>query len=156
MATIKAIAHLNELTKDVDNDYYLTPAYSDTLELEDIVQRLKDKEVASKIDVNDTLYEKLADMTEGFVGAEIEQVVISALYEAFFNKRPLEFSDLENTIRNIVPLSVTQKEQILSLRQWANIRAVAATNRDDMAQYNSVTDENADINTSRGGRALDV
>lgn len=46
MATIKAIAHLNELTKDVDNDYYLTPAYSDTLELEDIVQRLKDKEFA--------------------------------------------------------------------------------------------------------------
>lgn len=121
-----------------------------------LTKRLKDKEVASKIDVNDTLYEKLADMTEGFVGAEIEQVVISALYEAFFNKRPLEFSDLENTIRNIVPLSVTQKEQILSLRQWANIRAVAATNRDDMAQYNSVTDENADINTSRGGRALDV
>lgn len=121
-----------------------------------LAKRLKDKEVASKIDVNDTLYEKLADMTEGFVGAEIEQVVISALYEAFFNKRPLEFSDLENTIRNIVPLSVTQKEQILSLRQWANIRAVAATNRDDMAQYNSVTDENADINTSRGGRALDV
>ncbi len=121
-----------------------------------LAKRLKDKEVASKIDVNDILYEKLADMTEGFVGAEIEQVVISALYEAFFNKRPLEFSDLENTIRNIVPLSVTQKEQILSLRQWANIRAVAATNRDDMAQYNSVTDENADINTSRGGRALDV
>ena len=121
-----------------------------------LAKRLKDKEFASKIDVNDTLYEKLADMTEGFVGAEIEQVVISALYEAFFNKRPLEFSDLENTIRNIVPLSVTQKEQILSLRQWANIRAVAATNRDDMAQYNSVTDENADINTSRGGRALDV
>ena len=121
-----------------------------------LAKRLKDKEVASKIDVNDILYEKHADMTEGFVGAEIEQVVISALYEAFFNKRPLEFSDLENTIRNIVPLSVTQKEQILSLRQWANIRAVAATNRDDMAQYNSVTDENADINTSRGGRALDV
>lgn len=118
-------------------------------------KRLKDEEVASKLTIDDRLLETLAGMTEGFVGAEIEQVVISALYEAFFNKRPLEFSDLENTIKNVVPLSVTQKEQIFSLRQWANIRAVAATNKDDMAQYSK--DENPeDINTSRGGRALDV
>jgi ATP-dependent 26S proteasome regulatory subunit len=119
-------------------------------------KRLKDKEVSSKIEANDQMYEKLASMTEGFVGAEIEQVVITALYEAFFNKRPLEFEDLENTIKNIVPLSVTQKEQILSLRQWANVRAVAATKKDDMAQYSSDTDDNADVNASRGGRALDV
>ena len=121
-----------------------------------LAKRLKDKDVASKLIVNDELYEKLADLTEGFVGAEIEQVVITALYEAFFNKRPLEFSDLENTIKNVVPLSVTQKEQILSLRQWANIRAVAATKKDDMVEYSSDTDENSDINNSRGGRALDV
>ena len=121
-----------------------------------LAKRLKDKDVASKLIVNDELYEKLADLTEGFVGAEIEQVVITALYESFFNNRPLEFSDLENTIKNVVPLSVTQKEQILSLRQWANIRAVAATKKDDMAEYSSDTDENSDINNSRGGRALDV
>ncbi len=121
-----------------------------------LAKRLKDKEVASKLEINNALYEKLADMTEGFVGAEIEQVVITALYEAFFNKRPLEFVDLENTIRNVVPLSVTQKEQILSLRQWANIRAVAATRKDDMEQYSSDTDESGDVNNSRGGRALDV
>lgn len=120
-----------------------------------LAKRLKDKQVASKIELNDELYKKLAQMTEGFVGAEIEQIVISALYEAFFNKRPLEFSDLENTIKNIVPLSVTQKEQILALREWANIRAVAATKKDDMAEYSSKTDED-DVNSSRGGRALDV
>ncbi|MBQ8460008.1 AAA family ATPase [bacterium] len=121
-----------------------------------LTKRLKDKEVSSKLELNDDLYEKLANLTEGFVGAEIEQAVISALYEAFFNKRPLEFSDLEHTIENIVPLSVTQKEQILSLRQWANIRAVAATKKDDMAQYSSSSDNEQDVNTSRGGRALDV
>ncbi len=123
-----------------------------------LAKRLKDKDVASKLEINDDLFEKLASMTEGFVGAEIEQVVITALYEAFFNKRPLEFSDLENTIKNVVPLSVTQKEQILALRQWANIRAVAATRKDDMAQYSSNVDngEEADVNSSRGGRALDV
>ena len=119
-------------------------------------KRLKDKEVASKIEINNDLYNQLAQMTEGFVGAEIEQVVISALYEAFFNKRPLEFSDLANTIKNVVPLSVTQKEQILAIRQWANIRAVAATKKDDMAEYGSKADSEDDVNSSRGGRALDV
>lgn len=121
-----------------------------------LAKRLKDKDVASKIELNNELYKQLAQMTEGFVGAEIEQVVITALYEAFFNKRPLEFSDLTNTIKNVVPLSVTQKEQILSLRQWANIRAVAATRKDDMAEYGSQADSDDDVNTSRGGRALDV
>ncbi len=121
-----------------------------------LLKRLKDKDVASKLVVNDELYKQLAQMTEGFVGAEIEQVVITALYEAFFNSRPLEFSDLTNTIKNVVPLSVTQKEQILSLRQWANIRAVAATKKDDMAEYATQADNDDDINSSRGGRALDV
>lgn len=119
-------------------------------------KRLKDKDVASKIEINSDLYKQLAQMTEGFVGAEIEQVVISALYEAFFNKRPLEFSDLANTIKNVVPLSVTQKEQILAIRQWANIRAVAATRKDDMVEYSSKADSEDDVNSSRGGRALDV
>ncbi len=119
-------------------------------------KRLKDKDVASKLEVNDDLYKQLAQMTEGFVGAEIEQVVITALYEAFFNNRPLEFSDLTNTIKNVVPLSVTQKEQILSIRQWANIRAVAATKKDDMVEYAKSENEDDDVNSSRGGRALDV
>lgn len=121
-------------------------------------KRLQDKEVASKIEINDELYDKLADLTEGYVGAEIEQIVISALYEAFFQKRPLEISDLENTIKNVVPLSVTQKEQILALRQWANIRAVTATKKDDMVQYasNSVNNLEDDIKNTRGGRTLDL
>lgn len=121
-------------------------------------KRLQDKEVASKIEINDKLYDKLADLTEGYVGAEIEQIVISALYEAFFQKRPLEISDLKNTIKNVVPLSVTQKEQILALRQWANIRAVTATKKDDMAQYasNSVNNIEDDIKNTRGGRTLDL
>ena len=119
-------------------------------------KRLKDKEVASKLELNSELYKQLAQMTEGFVGAEIEQVVISSLYEAFFNNRPLELSDITNTIKNVVPLSVTQKEQILALRQWANIRAVAATRKDDLAEYSKDTDSDKDVNTSRGGRALAV
>ena len=121
-----------------------------------LTKRLKDEDVSSRIQPTTEVCAQLARMTEGFVGAEIEQTVIASLYEAFFQKRPLEFDDLVNTIKNIVPLSVTQKEQILALRQWANVRAVAATKKDDMAQYGNETNENADISASRGGRALDV
>lgn len=117
-------------------------------------KRLKNSDVAGKIEINSTLCKKLAQMTEGFVGAEIEQLIVDALYEAFFNKRELTFEDITNSIKNVVPLSVTQKEQILSLREWANVRAVAATKKSDMETYSSNSKD--DINASRGGRALDV
>ena len=48
MATINAIAHLNELTKDVTDDYYLTAEVRDTLTPADIVKRLSDREIATK------------------------------------------------------------------------------------------------------------
>ena len=119
-----------------------------------LTKRLKNEEVSKNIEINDDLCFKLASMTEGFIGAEIEQVVISALYEAFFEERALEFRDLEKTIKNTVPLSTTQKEQILALRAWANVRAVAATKKEDLSKYNGTADEK-DINKTRGGRSLD-
>lgn len=48
MATINAIAHLNELTKDVKNDYYLTAQVTETLDVEGIIQRLRARELATK------------------------------------------------------------------------------------------------------------
>ncbi len=74
---------------------------------------------------NETIAE-LAEMTEGFSGAEIEQVVLSALYEAFFEERGLRFRDLEQAIRETVPLSVVQADQIRALRSWAAAHAVPA------------------------------
>ena len=119
-------------------------------------KRLKDKDVSSSLQVNDELCSKLAKMTEGFIGAEIEQVVISALYEAFFENRALEFKDLEKTIVNTVPLSTTQKEQILALREWANVRAVAATKKDDLNEYKAQASvDGKSVEKTRGGRALD-
>lgn len=117
-------------------------------------KRLKNKSVSGKIKVDSSLCKELAGMTEGFVGAEIEQVVIDALYEAFFNNRELLFEDLVNAVKNVVPLSVTQKEQIIALRSWANVRAVTATKKADMEMYSS--DSGEDINASRGGRPLEV
>ncbi len=120
-------------------------------------KRLNNDYIGSRIQINNDLLERLALETEGFVGAEIEQAVVSALYEAFFNSRPLLEEDLEYAIRSTVPLSVTQAESIRALRQWANVRAVAATAKEDLENYEKSDPEETenDIRKSRGGRSLD-
>ncbi len=129
-----------------------------------LLKRLKDKEVCAKIKPDDEeMIKKLAVMTEGFIGSEIEQVVISALCDAFFESRALEFSDFEKAIANTVPLSKTQQEQILAIRDWANIRAVSASSKASVETYKEIKEENVaakkeqqDVTSSRGGRRLDV
>jgi len=71
--------------------------------------------------------EALARASGGFSGAEIEQAVISALYDAFDQDRTVTQEDLINNLRNTVPLSETRKEDIDALREWAQNRARAAS-----------------------------
>lgn len=117
--------------------------------------------------VTEDLLNRLTKATEGFGGSEIEQVVVSALFEAFSENRTLQESDLFKVIENTVPLSTTQAEQILTIREWANERAVAATAHDE--NYNYVPEETAEsvkkkelakktteiIKRTRGGRTID-
>jgi hypothetical protein len=106
--------------------------------------------------VTEEIITTLADLTEGFIGAEIEQIVISALFEAFSEERCIVFTDFEKVIKNTVPLSITQAEQIRSLREWANVRAVAATPKEHRVQYIEKPEQtDDDIRTARGGRTVD-
>jgi AAA+ superfamily predicted ATPase len=61
----------------------------------------------------------LAVASEGYVGAEIEQAVIEAMYIGF-NDSQREFTteDILRSLKRLVPLSVSQRETIASLRQW--------------------------------------
>ena len=77
--------------------------------------------------VDDALTGRLAAATEGFSGAEIEQAVIAACFDAFDGRRPLTEADLSRAATHTVPLSVTAAEQIAALRTWAAVRAVAAS-----------------------------
>ena len=63
---------------------------------------------------------------DGFSGAEIEQVVLSALYAAFAQQAELGNQHLADEIARTVPLSTTMAEPIAKLREWARHRAVAA------------------------------
>jgi SpoVK/Ycf46/Vps4 family AAA+-type ATPase len=80
-----------------------------------------------KRDVKSFGIKALAKATEGFSGAEIEQVVVGALYIAFDAGRDLQQKDLLNEAKQVVPLSVMMREEIDELRTWAELRARPAT-----------------------------
>lgn len=69
---------------------------------------------------------KLAAGSEGFSGAEIEQLIVAGLYTAFAQKQQLTTDVLLAEIRATQPLSVTRSEEVESIRQWAKTRAAPA------------------------------
>jgi hypothetical protein len=60
----------------------------------------------------------ISHSTAGFVGAELEQVVIDAMYEAFAEGVALQASHLQRSVEQTVPLSRSQVEVVRSLRNW--------------------------------------
>jgi SpoVK/Ycf46/Vps4 family AAA+-type ATPase len=73
--------------------------------------------------------EKLLEATVDFSGAELEQAVVAALYDAFDTGSDLSTEGLLNTLKDIVPLAITMREQIESMREWARTRARPAAAR---------------------------
>ena len=71
--------------------------------------------------------EALAAKTDGFSGAELEQLVVSALYRAFPHHRDITTQDLLECAEMSVPLSITMQEQLQALRAWARHRARPAS-----------------------------
>ncbi|HTL26041.1 MAG TPA: hypothetical protein VL280_05455, partial [Burkholderiales bacterium] len=62
----------------------------------------------------------------GFSGAEIEQVVVGALYEARAANAQLATSHLLEEAKRTKPLSVVMAEKVAWLRAWAQGRTVSA------------------------------
>jgi len=71
--------------------------------------------------------EALAACSDRFSGAEIEQAVISALYDAFYARRELTTPHILEALRETVPLAKTMDEQITRFRNWAVGRARQAS-----------------------------
>jgi SpoVK/Ycf46/Vps4 family AAA+-type ATPase len=74
--------------------------------------------------------EALARAADGYSGAEIEEAIISSMFDAFYDKQELTSERLVNGLRQTVPLSRTMKEDIDALRQWSVGRAHPATSPD--------------------------
>lgn len=81
-----------------------------------------------KRDINpaDFDLDKLAILSKGFSGAEIEQAVVSALYAARAMDSPLKQSVILEELLRTKPLSQVMKEKIDHLRDWATDRTVPA------------------------------
>jgi SpoVK/Ycf46/Vps4 family AAA+-type ATPase len=62
--------------------------------------------------------DRLADASALYVGAEIEQALIDAMYAAFGQDREVTTDDFAAALEALVPLSRSQKEQIDNLRKW--------------------------------------
>ncbi|MEP6755134.1 MAG: AAA family ATPase [Chthonomonadales bacterium] len=97
------------------------PSLEERMEIFRIHLRKRKREL-KKFDVKE-----LAAATPGFSGAEIEQVVIEGLFDAFDEERELTQQDLLMAANATVPLSMTMSEKIDELRYWASTRARKAS-----------------------------
>lgn len=70
---------------------------------------------------------RLAELSDGFSGAEIEQAVVAAMFDAFYANEEIGFKHIERAIEDTVPLSRTMKEKIAELRTWCRSRARPAS-----------------------------
>lgn len=78
-------------------------------------------------DLDDFDFKMLTVQTDGWNGAEIEQAVIAARTEAYYDGREFSQRDLDISIAKIVPLSDTMEQQIKTIRSWAFSRATPAS-----------------------------
>jgi hypothetical protein len=70
---------------------------------------------------------RVSEETERFSGAELEQVVVGALYAAFAERRELRNDDLLEVCREMIPLAITMDDRLKELREWARPRARPAS-----------------------------
>ena len=86
-------------------------------------------------EVDDETIAEVAHATEYFSGAELEQVVVSAMYAAFAENRELDREDLLYGARDTVPLYRTYEEMIKGLREWAHERARPASRQSRVLDF---------------------
>lgn len=91
-------------------------------------------------------FDKLADKTKHFNGAEIEEVVKEAMFLSYVDNpesEQISILHLEKAIDQIVPLAQTMKKKIDGLREWASTRARPASAEKNNEKF-EVTDSDSD------------
>ena len=80
-------------------------------------------------------------LSEGFSGAEIEEIIVASLFDAFSQRKDLDTDTVLQTLQESVPLSKTMSEVLARLRDWSVGRARLASSRttnivDDVSDKN--------------------
>ena len=70
---------------------------------------------------------KLAQATQNFSGAEIEQTIIAALFSAFSKRSTLTTDHILDAAHDIVALYKQREHEIKQLREWASERTRMAS-----------------------------
>jgi SpoVK/Ycf46/Vps4 family AAA+-type ATPase len=97
------------------------PNREERIQIADVMRRKFKK--ADKVSSN-----KIADVSEDYTGAEIEQAFIDALFPAFADsKRKVKTDDVLTALKHRVPLAHMMREKLSGLRNWAQGRARMAT-----------------------------
>lgn len=65
----------------------------------------------------------IAEITDGFSGAEIEQAIIDGMFTAYAADREVTVKDIEEAAKVTMPLSKTMEKDVTRLREWAKGRA---------------------------------
>ena len=68
----------------------------------------------------------IAEASDGFSGAELEQAVVSARYSALAEDKQLKTEHILAEVAQTRPLSIVMAERVEHLRQWAKNRTVRA------------------------------
>lgn len=96
-------------------------------------------------EVSEDIIDKVAKDTDQYTGAEIELIVNSALRRAYLNKlktnkdEGITYDILTKAIKDVVPISISSREQILGLERWAKGRALFANEDSRKTEHKDIT-----------------
>ena len=80
--------------------------------------------------------EALAKMSDGYSGAEIEKMVVQAMFAAYEDeKRDITIEDMIEVKDNFQPLSVMREEDFEGMRQWGEQNCVKANEEEGVSSY---------------------
>ena len=77
-------------------------------------------------------YEKLAQLSESFSGAEIKQSIIEAMYHAFYEEREFTTDDICLALNELIPLAQLESNQTVKLQNWASSGRIRLASSDSI------------------------
>ena len=77
-------------------------------------------------------YEKLAQLSESFSGAEIKQSIIEAMYHAFYERREFTTEDICLALNELIPLAQLESSQTVRLQNWASSGRIRLASSDSI------------------------
>jgi len=77
-------------------------------------------------------YEKLAQLSESFSGAEIKQSIIEAMYHAFYEQREFTTDDICLALNELIPLAQLESSQTVRLQNWASSGRIRLASSDSI------------------------